>query len=85
MNQQQISNPEFLTPMNLVPNNSGFPKIDSSNDMSKLPSVNFVFRRLSLAPEEKQNTTANAETQNIQNGAMLLTEINKEMGIIPQQ
>ena len=38
-------------PINVV-RDSGFPKIDSSNDMSKLPSVNFVFRRLSLAPDE---------------------------------
>ena len=29
-----------------------FPKVDSANDISKLPSVNVVFRRLSLALDE---------------------------------
>lgn len=42
---------------------AGFPKIDSANDISKLPSVNFVFRRLSLAMdteslEKKLNSSA---------------------------
>ena len=41
----------FLQPIP-VANNNGFPKVDSANDMSKLPSVNLVFRRLSLAPDE---------------------------------